>query len=149
MSRTFWILGLAAVVACNTGYLPRSGRRVSVIMKDGAPALVRAGKNYPAGGLFPGDEVIGAVAGDAAAEAELQTYRSQKATGTVFLFTGLAGVVAAGVIRSGQDSTDSVALSLSVFISGFILQMVGLGFTQSANNHLLDAVNIYNDDVER
>lgn len=42
-----------------------------------------------------------------------------------------------------------MALPLSLLVGGLVIELVGLGLSQNATNHMLDAVNIYNDDAER
>jgi hypothetical protein len=148
-----------ASTACSTSYAPQNSGRVSVVVRGGRLALNTNGRDFRTGPF--GGDVDQAVACDARAKSEAETYQTQQTTGTIFVFAGgaLVGVgaglfaasVLSGSLGESGSSTSSVggALgpSLEFALGGLVAAAIGRMFTSSAETHLWDAVNIYNDGI--
>jgi hypothetical protein len=143
------LLTLLATSACSTTYVPQNTGRIAVVMDGGSYALFKDGKVYKPG-LFGGD-VDEAVAGNPRAEDEMSTYQGQQTTGALCTIGGAALVLggAAVLAAAPPQSGDSRGLtpSLAMFLGGLVVDLIGLAFTTSAQPHLWNAVNIYNDGV--
>lgn len=137
---------LLAATACSTHYVPQSNGRISVVMDPGV-ALYKDGKTYHPG-LFGGD-VDEAVAGNARAVDEAITYQNDQTIGFACTLTGLAAILAGGVVLGADyptaGQTNGLPPSLGLALGGIVAAAIGLGFTMSAQTHLWDAINIYND----
>jgi hypothetical protein len=136
--------------ACSTSYAPQNSGRISVVMEGGSMALNKNGKTYRIGPF--GGTVDEAVAGNPRAESEASAYQSQQTTGTIFAFTGGAleaagaGLLVAHATGSGTDS--ALGPSLGLMLGGLAAEFLALIVLSSAQPHLWDAVNIYNDGVK-
>lgn len=137
-----------ATTACSTHYVPQSNGRISVVMDPGM-AFYKDGKTYHPG-LFGGD-VDEAVAGNAKAVDEAISYQNDQTIGFACTLAGLAAILAGGAVLGADYPTDGQAKglppSLGLLIGGIVAEVIGLGFTMSAQTHLWDAINIYNDGV--
>jgi hypothetical protein len=139
-----------AAMGCSTSYAPQNTGRISVVMEGGAVQLYKDGKTYKPG-VFGGN-IDEAVAGNPRAEREAATYQTYQTTGAIFSFAGLAvelggvGVLAASAPISSANSAFFPALGL--MLGGLAVEIASLAFTMSAQPHLWDAINIYNDGVK-
>jgi hypothetical protein len=140
---------LLAMTGCSTHYVPQARGRISVVMDPGM-GLYKDGRTYKAG-LFGGD-VDEAVAGNPRAEEEVAAYQSDQTIGTVLSFAGLAAVLGGAAVLGADvpnsSQTNALPPSLGLMLGGVVLELVSLGFTLSAQPHLWDAINIYNDGVD-
>jgi hypothetical protein len=140
----------ASSTACSTSYSPQNSGRISVVMEGGSPELYKNGRTYKPG-LFGGN-VDEAVAGNARAEEEAETYQTHMTTGAILSFAGLGLELggAALLAASPPSSSGNNALfpSLGLMLGGAVAAVVSLAFTMSAQPHLWDAINIYNDGVK-
>jgi hypothetical protein len=141
---------LIATPACSTSYAPAHTGRVAITMEGGALRLYKDGKTYHPGPF--GGDVDEAFAGNAQAAEEAETYQTNQTTGTVLSFAALglelggAGLLAASPPTSNGNG--SLAPALGIMTAGVVAEIVGLIFTVSAQPHLLDAINIYNDGLQ-
>jgi hypothetical protein len=139
---------LLATTACSTQYTPRSSGRISVVMDPGM-GLYKDGKTYRTGVL--GGDVDEAVAGNPRAEQEAQSYQTDQTIGFATMLTGVAAIIAGGAVLGAEypqnGNTNGLPPSLGLMLGGVVLSLVSVGFTVSAQTHLWDAVNIYNDGV--
>ncbi len=146
--RTVTAVALAACLAaaCSTAYVPRPGRRLSVVMTGGQLAYQRDGRVIPHG--FLGGGLIESVSGVPAAEGAARTYRRRVAAGGLMLVGGLVcSFVALGVAferSADEESGPPLAVSGGCLLAGLTGGIV-LG---SAAPYQWDAINLYNDAVE-
>ena len=128
--------------------MPRSPGRVAVTIQDGKQVYVRDGQVFQAGGFGGGLEE--AVAGNQAAVAAAQEFKSRLVTGFVATILGSialgagAGWLGATAADSSSNSGDLTA-PLILTAGGFVAMMVGAGYAGSAEPYRWDAINLYND----
>ena len=143
---------LAALPACNSGYIPQARGRVAMIMQGGGQVYVRDGQIYRHG--FLGSGLQRAVAGNPAAERAAREYHDRQKDGLLLSGAGLlCSVVAAA--RMGADlhdrNTDGTSDSGDMPTAGWVAvgclvaSMVGVGYIVSAEPYRYDAINIFND----
>jgi hypothetical protein len=149
--RTALTLAIAlAATGCSTSYAPQNSGRIAIVMDGGAMQLYKNGKTYKPG-LFGGN-VDEAMAGNPRAEDEAETYQTYQTTGAVFSFAGLALEVGGiGVLAAGPPSpsgNNALFPALGLALGGLAAEIASLVFTVSAQPHLWDAINIYNDGVK-
>lgn len=135
---------------CSSSYQPARSPRIATLMEGGTYTLVRDGKRYPVG-MFGGG-LEDAVEGNAEAEEHAHAFRNLLIAGTATTVLGLGSEIGGLVITAdnsgfGGDSGRGAAGAALVF-SGAVAVVVGLVLTASAQPHLWDAVNAYNDGVE-
>jgi len=117
-------------------------------MESGTYAYVRDGKKYE-GGVFGGD-LEEAVRGNARAEEYARAYKTGMATGLALSFLGAAATIGGAVLlgyQAGQTpSGQSVPLTgLFIALGGLVVDIAGDIVVSSAQPHLTDAINAYND----
>ena len=146
MNRIGIPLCLVAVVGCSSTYLPKTGPRIAVSMEAGQPVFIRDGQRFT-GGMFGGD-IDKAVEGNPAAEEHARTFKNGMRGGFACVM-GAVVLLGAGMYTSFQgvgNSRDArVGTSLGLLGSAIVLDIVGLVWMLSAQPHLWDAINIYND----
>lgn len=144
-----------ACEACTSDYLPRPGPRLSMVQESGSLVYVRDGKKIESG--FLGGGIEDAVQGVPQAEAYAHEYRSGMVTGFALTLVGVAGIIGGLVLATteassqpAQSSGNSSAVlpGLLVMGVGAIAEIIGTIVMSSAQPHLFDAVNAYNDGVE-
>lgn len=149
------VVAAALLSGCSTAYMPRPGPRLSLILKNGQPTYVRGGVTYEGGAL--GGQIEEAVAGNPAAEAEARSYKDRMLGGLCSLLGGGVGMVAGtAVMATGtaaardaeQADTKRVATGAAIALGGVAAYIVGFSLMVSAQPHLYDAINIYNDGVD-
>jgi len=141
-----------AVTACSTRYQPQLGPRVSVVMEGGTPAYVRDGKTYPHG--FAGSGLVEAVGDDAEAREAAETYQSRMTSGFVLYLVGTGCLLTSVLVGAPTLDENDRSSSKDAVIGGtLICALAGLisggVLLASAQPYQLDAINIYNDNVER
>jgi hypothetical protein len=142
---------LALVSGCSTHYTPAPGPRLSVVMSGGSLAYHKQGRTYPHG--FFGAGLVEAVEEEPEAREAAEKYRDRSIAG----FTAtIGGVVCAAVglgylaARDRGSDGEEVGLvaggSLLCLLGGVIAGTVLLA---TAQPYQWDAINIYNDRLER
>ncbi len=147
------VVCVALVSGCATGYLPRPGPRLSIVMREGALGYQRDGRFF-SGGLF-GGEIEQAVAGDPQASEHARAYRSGTITGFALTLGGLGTALVGGIaplafLPTTPSGSWSVPLgvSLASLLAGLGLELAGTFVVTSAQPHFYDAINVFNDHVE-
>jgi|JI8StandDraft_1071087.scaffolds.fasta_scaffold266545_2 hypothetical protein len=142
---------LAALPACNSGYIPQARGRVAMIMQGGGQVYVRDGQIYRHG--FLGSGLRRAVAGNPAAERAAREYHDRQKDGLLLSTAGLiCSMVAAarmGVELDARNNDGSsgndVPTAAWVSLGCLAASMVGVGYIVSAEPYRYDAINIFND----
>jgi hypothetical protein len=143
---------VASSTGCSFGYMPKSNGKIAVVVDNGSPAYVKDGRVYK-GGIFGGD-LDEAVAGNPKAEAELEEYKSDM-TGWLATFVAGTGAMVADVVMlsndaARRDNPSGAELGTEVGLLGawIGLYVASVVFAVSAQPHLFDAINVYNDGVD-
>jgi hypothetical protein len=151
MRRVAAVLSCAVTTqACSTHYVPQPGPRLSVIIDGGQIAYARDGKKFNHG--FFGGGLVKAVEDDPEAREAAETYRGRNVGGFVSTLVGelclIGGLVTlAANLDSQKRSTNDLALgAIACGVAGVI---TGAVFFATAQPYQWDAINIYNDNVER
>lgn len=130
------ILGLGALCAGCTAYVPKSGPRVA----ETTEGYHRGAEVIPHGFLDSG--LVNAVSGNREAEEYAKSYRSLQIGGFVLDMVGLPLMVGGAF-----TSSDHLALAVGLLGGGAGLVLIG-GILQGASGPAkLDAINAYNDGV--
>ncbi len=148
-------LALLAVLAlgCTSTYEPRRGPRLSVLLENGGPVLVKRGQRFPIG---LGDGLVEAVADNPEATEHALEFRDRNTTGLLMAVGGLLLEIGSSVLLVQQVvATDNrrgeTGPLLPVALGGLgvslVLEVAGLVYVSSAPPHLWDAINRYNDDA--
>lgn len=133
--------------------MPR-GPGVATVIKGGAIVFVRDGEEFEHG--FAGTGLVDAVQGNAGAVDHAETYRDFNIAGFVLSLTAIVPVVAGGITlavssaarNEGEPSTGALIAGTTLISGGLAMSITGLVFTASAQPHLFDAINLYNDGVD-
>ncbi len=146
-ARPLLLACLVGAVGCSTTYAPKPGPRIAVGLQGGAPVFFRDGQRFELGVL--GGDVEEMVAGNPVAEEHARTYKFRVRSGLVCV---LGGVVLAGggmyLAAKGLDNRGDNGLpiaGLGLLGGALVLDVVGLVLLLTAQPHLWDAINIYND----
>ncbi len=142
------LLASPLLTGCATTYLPRASPRVQMVTENGSPALVKNGQSYSLG-VF-GSNLEDVVAGNPEAEAEARSYHTKSVTGFVLSTVGLvsAGLGTGFLVDNELSSNPSSSIrtgSLTAALGGLVLSIVGSAVGGSAQPHLWNAINLYND----
>jgi hypothetical protein len=150
--RSIVALALSATLGCSTSYTPRTSQRIAVIQVGGTPSYVRDGKVYP-GGLL-GGEIEEAVHGNPVAEQHARDYKAGTSSGLISVVVGGIGMgvglglLATGAERQGHDANRGRQIAGAATLgTGLAAYIAGLVLITSAQPHLFDAINVYNDGV--
>ena len=150
--RPFVFVGAALLCGCSTTFTP-SGQHLAIVVDNGAMAYARDGQTYSSG--FLGSGLREAVSGVPAAEEAASSYQRDLIGGviasvvsTACLTTALAAGFSTIDDRSNDHSTAN-ALVLGGFACGLVGLGIGLGFIAAAPAHHYDAINLYNDAVDK
>lgn len=146
------LLSVAALLSCSTKYQPQLGPRLSIVMEGGSPVYVRDGKKFEHG--FAGGGLVDAVEDDPEAKAAAETYHSRMTSGFALYLVGTACLitgVSVGLshIDDNQRSNSTDALAIGGLLCGFAGLISGGVLLVSGQPYQMDAINIYNDNVER
>jgi hypothetical protein len=150
--RTMTSLALSAAVlaACSSNYTPQSRGRVSVMMRDGAPAYVRDGRVHEHG-MFGGG-LVDVVQGHPSAVNAAHEYRDRLIGGFIGTIGGLVcmmgatGYAASQLDYGDNDGDDGNAkTALLVALGCSVITIVGAGYMATAEPYRWDAINLFND----
>jgi hypothetical protein len=144
------LIGAVAIAGCSSNYQPAKSPRISVTLDGGVATYYKDGKEYPAG--FFGGGLIDAVRGNPRAEAEASKGRDLIVAGFVVSMVGVgglgSGIALMATDQEGPGGTQS-RVGVGLFLGGFAAQIASIVLDLNAAPHFHDAVNIYNDDLER
>jgi len=119
-------------------------------MDDGGLTLVRDGRSFGAG--FFGGGVVDAVEGNSAALEHAHTYRQYTIAGWALYLGGLGlSLTGLGLWQAGNrnDNLQQENTGQVLTLGGVAALITGAGFLIGAQPHLWDAINLYNDEVDR
>jgi hypothetical protein len=117
-----------------------------MVLDGGKIAYVKEGRKYDGG--FLGGDIEEAVKGDRVAEQYASEYKSGMVTGFALYMLAVAGVIGGAVLtgaESAQQPQSAPVPGLLVMAGGLVLDLAALGVMLSAQPHLYDAINAYND----
>jgi hypothetical protein len=135
-----------AAAGCVTTYQPRPGPRISRV--TGNVTFVREGRTYNMGLLGGGAEEL--VAGDARAVEYARAYHRRMRLAGILYITGLVAIVAGAAIESSNEGSLAKGAGAGLFAAGVVSSLpVSLYLISTGAPLLTDAVNVYNDDLER
>jgi len=142
------LLAFPALAGCATTYVPRPSPRVQVLAEGGSVVVVKNGRTHSLSMFSGGLEDV--VAGNPEAEAEARSFHTKTVTGFVLSTLGAvsAGVGSGFLVENelaANPSTSVRAASLTAAIGGLVVSIVGSAIGGSAQPHLWNAINIYND----
>ena len=121
---------------------------MAMMMEGGQISFVRNGEHHQ--GFLVGNTLIDAVTGDPVAESEAHKARNLEVGGIVFLGAGLGALVGGVAVAAGDPGSDNNRATASgLLLTSVACELVSLGLTLSAVPHIYDAMNIYNDDLNR
>ena len=148
----FVLAGAAVISGCSTTFAP-SGPHLAIVVDHGAMAYSRDGQKYAHGVL--GGGLKEAVNGVPAAEEAAEAYQNDLIGGlissvvsTVCLTTALATAFSRFDYRAEAHPTEN-ALLIGGFACGLVGLGIGLGFIAAAPAHHYDAINLYNEAVDK
>lgn len=150
MTQWLAIGALALASGCSTQYTPEPSPRISVVMVAGMPAYQKNGETISHG--FAGSGLVEAVEDDPEALDAAETYHGRSVGGLIAVLAGLAcGIGGVAVIASDDGGSDDQrttigGAALVCMLGGTI---AGLILISTAQPYQWDAINIYNDNVER
>jgi hypothetical protein len=143
---------ILTTVSCTSHYQPVTGPRLSVVLEDGAPTYVRDGRKFKHG--ITGGGLVDAVEDDPEAKKAAETFNSRTTTGLVLYLVGtgclLTGLfVGVGTLDDRDRNSDRDALAAGGILCGVAGLLTGGGLIASGMPYQYDAINIYNDNLER
>ena len=144
--RSIALLVTLLCTACATPYQPAASPRLSMVGGPWGPTLHRDGQKFEVG-LFGGG-LDDAVEGDADAMDEAESASALSIGGFVLVVVG-AGAAGggAGLMAARDNASDDTlrAVSISMLAGGLALAISGAIMSASAQTHMFNAINIYND----
>jgi len=152
MRRTIAVLALALVVSgCfSTDHVGRDPRKVYVAMEDGRRGYLKAGEFHTELGF--GGDLVELVADNPEAERAARTFRTRSIGGALMTIGGslcLPAVLAYSITRDIEGQSNGFTQnSFYALIGCTVLSLVGVFYWTSGIPYQLDAINIYNDDVD-
>lgn len=143
-------LVVPALAGCGAVYPPRPSPRLAVVAEGASFTILKNGKAHPVG--FLGGDLDEVVRGNPRAEEEVSTFQKKSIAGFTFgilgsVATGAGAAVVVGneLSRSPTDTPRIAGLSLA--IGGVVFALVGSMIQASAQKHMWNAINMYNDDL--
>jgi hypothetical protein len=153
--RTSLCLAGALLVPALTGcggvaYHPRPSPRLQVVAEGSGIALARDGRTYSIG-MF-GSGLEDAVKGNPRAEKEAASYQSKSIGGFVLGLVGSLGTAGGVGLLVGnelaqQPQTNLRVAAFALSIGGILMGIAANVLTGSAQPHMWNAINMYNDDL--
>lgn len=137
----------------STTYVPRADGRITFVMRNGMPEMMKDGRSMSASPA----QLAEIVADDPLAASHARECHRRRMTGLVFSVGSLASLIGGAVLISPRRTDDGgtvgpsdgrAAAGGALLIAGFALLAGSLSQGTSASAHCTDAVNIYNDRVD-
>lgn len=143
---------LVTTASCSSQYRPHTGPRLSVVMDEGGMAYERDGQRFKHG--FAGGGLVDAVENDPEAKQAADRYQSRMTSGLILYLVGTGCLVTGMVVglstiddRSDHSGKDAVAVGgVLCGVAGLI---AGASLMASGMPYQWDAINIYNDNLEK
>jgi hypothetical protein len=126
-------------------YEPRPSPRITPLDVTGQRVFVRDGRRQEVGLLGGGATEL--VRRDDAAVAEARKYRRDRLLAWTFSAASL-GAFGAGAYFGLEKDQRHRGLGADLFFGGFLSSLVSLGLASAAAHDLMNAVTIFNDDLE-
>ncbi|APR86131.1 Twin-arginine translocation protein TatA [Minicystis rosea] len=145
------LIMVPALAGCGaSGYRPHTSPRLQMVSDGSGLALARDGHTYSIG-MF-GSGLEDAVRGNARAEKEVSTYQAKTVGGFVVgLLGSLASAGGVGLLvgneLSNNPSNGARAGAISLAVGGLVASIVASVLASSAQPHMWNAINMYNDDL--
>jgi hypothetical protein len=135
-------------VGCASSYTPREPGRIHFVRTAGGRVLEKDGKRYGMSGLA--SDPILAVSGNPAAEEHARTFVSRTQTSGIVFLLGVAVAVPGLALNTTEPGhMDRKIAARGSAGAGMAAAMGALIAIVLSRHHLYDAVNIYNDGIER
>ncbi len=140
------------VAGCAAPYRPEPSPRIAIVEDPWlGPTLIKDGQEFPVG--FLGSGVIDAVEGNATATERADSAFQLQIGGFVLSIIG-AGAMGAGfgVIVGNEladETTELRVAGLLLAVGGLATMIPGAILTGMGRTEVFDAINIYNDEVDR
>jgi hypothetical protein len=138
----------ALTQGCTSGYEPARSPRVAVMMEGGQLTFVKNGEHHHNFWLV-GSSALDAVQGNPRAEAEARSARNLEIGGIVFTVGALGSVTGALVSLGSPDASQHQSTTAGLLVSALACDIVAAALLLNSIPHVYDAVNIYNDDLDR
>ena len=139
-------------LGCSSRYQPQTGPRLSVVIDEGSVTYVRDGQKFKHG--FAGGGLVEAVADDPEAKEAADKYHSRMTSGLVLylvgtgcLVTGM--IVGLSTIDEREQHGDRDAVAVGGLLCGVAGLVAGAALLASGMPYQYDAVNIYNDNLDK
>jgi hypothetical protein len=142
---------LPIVQGCSSNYEPARSPHITTVVEGSSPVFVKNGERI--GTTSFGGGLVGAMQDNPRAAAQARIGRNLAIGGIVFDIVGLGSETAGLVLvaennRPGQpDHSNTVPWALA--IGGVASVVVGTVLLLASPPHIYDAVNIYNDDLDK
>jgi hypothetical protein len=149
LSRTA-IAGFLALstASCATRYTPRPSPRVAVVMQGGDLAYDRDGERFERG--FFGGGLVDAVEPDPEARDLAETYHGRNVAGFLAYLGGALCLTGGVLLAVSQESdSDRGAYAVGAIGCGLAGMITGVVLLASAQTYHWDAINTFNDNVDR
>lgn len=148
------LAGLLAIsiAGCSSQYQPQLGPRLSVMLDEASVTYVRDGQKFKHG--FMGGGLVEAVEDDPEAKEAAEKYQSRTTSGFVVYIVGtaclLTGMYAGfSTIDDREPHREKDALAVGGLLCGVAGLITGVALLASGAPYQYDAINIYNDNLEK
>ena len=144
------LVALTTTTACSSSYMPAKSPRAQLVMQSGRQAIVRDGQVYEIGAFGGGLEE--AVAGNPDAEEHARDYQRDLVMGFACSMLAIGAIIAGGTLMAVDASNHPNEVSapgLGLLLGGIALEIGGSAFYAGAQPHFYDAINVYNDGLNR
>ncbi len=143
---------VVATTSCSSSYQPQMGPRLSIAMDEGSLTYVRDGQRFKHG--FTGGGLVEAVEDDPEAKQAADRYQSRVSSGLVLYLVGTGCLVTGMVVgfdtlRDRESSATKDAVLAGALVCGVAGLIAGGSLLASGMPYQWDAINIYNDNLER
>ena len=147
MNRFLLALGLLCLlIGCSSSYQPARSPRIVTVVESGMPTFVKDGRSH--GGPALGVGLVDAVRENPRAERQARLGRNLAIGGFVLDIAGL-GTEVAGLAEVDAHRGGDRSLGLGLLFGGLGGVIAGTILLLNAQPHMYDAVNIYNDGLDR
>lgn len=135
---------------CSSSYEPARSPRIVTVIEGGQPTFVKNGEHF--GGPAFGSGLAEAVEGNTEAEHQATVGRNLVLGGFVLDLVGLGSMIGGTVVLAKNDTStepQSNTAGTALLLGGVVAALAGSVMILAGQPHIYDAVNIYNDGLER